>query len=69
MAKAKKDKRKNNDLVATTFYSNWKGMDSWVGTKVLVFCNGLNAPMLFRNLENRSLTWEECDILQTRYPL
>jgi hypothetical protein len=48
----------------TTFYYHQKSMESWVGTKNLVFCNGWHTPTLFQNLQEvintRSISNSEC---------
>ena len=51
----------------TTTDYHWKSMESWVGTTNLVFCSGYNAPILFRNLQQRTLACREHGTLQTRY--
>ena len=46
-----------------------KSIESWKGTKNLVFCTDFNVPTLCQNLQQSSLTCMERGTLQTRYPL
>ena len=50
---------------STTFEYHWKGMESWIGTKHVVFCSGYNEPTLFLNLQKRSLACRKSDTLLT----
>ena len=43
-------------------------MESWVGTKTLVFYSGCNAPTFFRNLQKRSLAGGQRDALRKTLP-
>ena len=38
---------------------DWKSMDSWISTNILIFYCWSNAPTLFWNLQKMSFAWKE----------
>jgi hypothetical protein len=40
---------------STNLECHWNSMDSWVGSKHLVFCSSCSTPTIFRNIQDKSL--------------
>ena len=55
-----KNKRRGS-TASTNFDCHWKSLESWVGSKNLIFCSGYSTLTLFRNLQKKSLPCRKRD--------